>query len=113
MSWSAGGSAEQTNSNSQPRIDSRVSERAEIAWVKVLGRGEVMFLSVRRKEDGVIDYEEEYSSFYEEEEEDIVWSLTLHTVDKSMGGLYQCEVRCGFRKSKSPVKIKFCLLERF
>lgn len=81
--------------------------------MKVLGRGEVMFLSVRRKEDGVIDYEEEYSSFYEEEEEDIVWSLTLHNVDKSMGGLYQCEVRCRFRKSKRPVKIKFCLLEGF
>lgn len=74
------------------RISSRVSERAEIAWVKVMGRGEVRFLSVRRKEDGVIDYEEEYSSFYEEEEADIVWSLTLHNVDKRMAGLYQCEV---------------------
>ena len=40
-------------------------ERAEIAWVRVVGRGEVTFLSVRRKEDGVTDYEEEYSSFYE------------------------------------------------
>ena len=47
------------------RIDSRVPERAEIAWVRVVGRGEVTFLSVRRKEDGVTDYEEEYSSFYE------------------------------------------------
>ena len=28
-------------------------ERAEIAWVRVVGRGEVTFLSVRRKEDGV------------------------------------------------------------
>ena len=40
-------------------------ERAKIAWVRVVGRGEVTFLSVRRKEDGVTDYEEEYSSFYE------------------------------------------------
>ena len=40
-------------------------ERAEIAWVRVVERGEVTFLSVRRKEDGVTDYEEEYSSFYE------------------------------------------------
>ena len=47
------------------RINSRVPERAEIAWVRVVGRGEVTFLSVRRKEDGVTDYEEEYSSFYE------------------------------------------------
>ena len=33
--------------------------------MRVVGRGEVTFLSVRRKEDGVTDYEEEYSSFYE------------------------------------------------
>ena len=39
------------------RIDFRVPERAEIAWVRVVGRGEVTFLSVRRKEDGVTDYE--------------------------------------------------------
>ena len=42
---------------SYSRIDSRVPERAEIAWVRVVGRGEVTFLSVRRKEDGVTDYE--------------------------------------------------------
>ena len=42
---------------SYSRIDSRVPERAEIAWVRVVGRGEVTFFSVRRKEDGVTDYE--------------------------------------------------------
>ena len=74
------------------RIDLGLPDRAELAWVRLAGLGEVTYLSTRRKEDGVTDYEEEFSSFLEQEDGDLVWSLTITRVEHSMAGFYQCEV---------------------
>jgi len=74
------------------RIDIGLPDRAELAWVKLAGLGEVTYLSTRRKEDGVTDYEEEFSSFLEQEDGELVWSLTITRVESSMAGFYQCEV---------------------
>ena len=41
----------------------------------------------------VTDYEEEYSSYLEQEEGVLVWSLTITRVTPDMAGFYQCEVR--------------------
>ena len=38
------------------------------------------------------DYEEEYSSYLEQEEGVLVWSLTITRVTPHMAGFYQCEV---------------------
>ena len=39
------------------------------------------------------DYEEEYSSYLEQEAGELVWSLTIARVTPDMAGFYQCEVR--------------------
>ena len=41
----------------------------------------------------VTDYEEEYSSYLQQEEGVLVWSLTITRVTPDMAGFYQCEVR--------------------
>ena len=61
--------------------------------MKLKGLGEVEYLSTYRKDEGVMDYEEEFSSEMEKDGDEAVWSLTLFRVTKSMGGFYQCEVR--------------------
>ena len=38
------------------------------------------------------DYEEEYSSYLEQEDGVLVWSLTITRVTPDMAGFYQCEV---------------------
>ena len=58
-------------------IDDRLPDKVEIAWVKLDGFNDVVFLSTRRKEDGVTDYEEEYSSFLEQEEGELVWRSAI------------------------------------
>ena len=73
-------------------VDNKIPDNAELAWVKLEGVGQVTYLSTRRKEDGVTDYEEEFSSFLEQEDGDLVWSLTITRVEHSMAGFYQCEV---------------------
>ena len=40
----------------------KIPDRAEVAWVKLKGLGEVEYLSTYRKDEGVMDYEEEFSS---------------------------------------------------
>ena len=75
-------------------IDDRLPDSAEIAWVKLQGLDDLIYLSIRSKEDGVIDYEEEYSSFLEQGEDgELVWSLTIERITPEMAGFYQCEVR--------------------
>ena len=74
------------------RIDSALPERAELAWVRLEGLGEVTYLAVRRSEDGVVDYEEQLSSALDTREEDLVWSLTIERITREMAGFYQCEV---------------------
>jgi len=69
-----------------------VPDRAEVAWVKLKGLGEATFLATYRKEEGVTDYEEEFTSEMEKDGDEAVWSLTLYRVSKSMAGFYQCEV---------------------
>ena len=71
----------------------KIPDRAEVAWVKLKGLGEVEYLSTYRKDEGVMDYEEDFSSEMEKDGDEAVWSLTLYRVTKSMGGFYQCEVR--------------------
>ena len=68
-------------------------DRAEVAWVKLRGLGEATYLATYRKEEGVMDYEEEFTSEMEKDGDEAVWSLTLYRVTKSMAGFYQCEVR--------------------
>ena len=71
-----------------------VPDRAEVAWVKMKGSGEVEYLSIYGKEEGVIDYEEEQFISWMEEEPDgsWLWSLTLVRVTRKMAGFYQCQV---------------------
>ena len=78
------------------RIDDRLPDKVELAWVKLDGLNDVTFLSTRRKEDGVTDYEEDYSSFLEQEEGELVWSLTIDRAIPAMSGFYQCEVKTHF-----------------
>jgi len=70
----------------------KVPERAEVAWVKLKGLGEVEYLSTYRKEEGVMDYEQDFTSEMEKDGDEAVWSLTLFRVTKSMAGFCQCEV---------------------
>merc|ERR1719186_447233 len=69
-----------------------VPDRAEGGWVKLRGLGEATYLATYRKEEGVMDYEEEFTSEMEKDGDEAVWSLTLYRVTKSMAGFYQCEV---------------------
>ena len=71
----------------------KIPDRAEVAWVKLKGLGEVEYLSTYRKEEGAMDYEEEFTSDMEKDGDEAVWSLTLYRVTKSMAGFYQCEVK--------------------
>ena len=110
-SWNAGTVNRQTNfqfnlSNNETiqflhfvRVDSRLPERAELAWVKLEGLGEVHYLAVRRSEDGVMDYEEQLSSALDTEQGtgDLVWRLTIERISREMAGFYQCEVRENLR----------------
>ena len=75
------------------RVDSRLPERAELAWVRLEGLGAVSYIAVRRSEDGVMDYEEQLSSTLDTEQGDLVWRLTIERVTREMAGFYQCEVR--------------------
>ena len=75
------------------RISKKLPAAAELAWVKLEALGEVTFLSTHSKDEGVLDYESEFSSYYEEEEESIIWSLTLTNIQQNMAGFYQCEVK--------------------
>ena len=74
------------------RVDSVLPARAELAWVRLEGLGEVTYLAVRRSEDGVTDYEEQLSSALDTEEGDLVWTLTIERITREMAGFYQCEV---------------------
>jgi len=74
------------------RVDKKIPDNAELAWVKLEGVGQVTYLSTRRKDDGVMDYEEEYSSFIETDGDELIWSLTISRIQENMAGLYQCEV---------------------
>ena len=47
------------------------------------------------------DYEEEYSSYLEQEEGVLVWSLTITRVTPDMAGFYQCEVSWGVASSRT------------
>ena len=71
-----------------------VPDRAEVAWVRMKGVGELEYLSIYGKEEGVIDYEEEEFISWIEEEPDgsWIWSLTLVRVTRRMAGFYQCQV---------------------
>ena len=73
-------------------MDKKIPDNAELAWVKLEGVGQVTYLSTRRKDDGVMDYEEEYSSFIETDGDELIWSLTISRIQENMAGLYQCEV---------------------
>eukprot|EP00090_Calanus_glacialis_P011948 TRINITY_DN20380_c0_g1_i2.p1 TRINITY_DN20380_c0_g1~~TRINITY_DN20380_c0_g1_i2.p1 ORF type:complete len:357 (-),score=99.87 TRINITY_DN20380_c0_g1_i2:65-1135(-) len=70
----------------------KIPDRAEVAWVKLKGLGDVEYLSTYRKDEGAMDYEEEFTSDMEKDGDEAVWSLTLFRVTKSMAGFYQCEV---------------------
>lgn len=70
----------------------KIPDRAEVAWVKLRGLGDVEYMSIFRKGEGVIDYEDDFNSEMDEDEEEYVWSLTLYKVTKSMAAFYQCEV---------------------
>ena len=71
----------------------KIPDRAEVAWVKLKGLGDVEYLSTYRKDEGAMDYEEEFTSDMEKDGDEAVWSLTLFRVTKSMAGFYQCEVK--------------------
>ena len=70
-----------------------ILETAEVAWVRVLDVGEVEYLSIYSKREGVKDYDEE--RFISRMEDDTSWYLELNMVTLSMGGLYQCQVGGG------------------
>ena len=70
----------------------KIPDRAEVAWVKLRGLGDVEYMSIFRKGEGVIDYEDDFNSEMDEDDEEYVWSLTLYKVTKSMAAFYQCEV---------------------
>ena len=79
-------------------MDSRLPARAELAWVRLEGLGAVTYLAVRRRGDGVMDYEEQLSGSLDTGESgDLVWRLTIERVTREMAGFYQCEVRWGKR----------------
>ena len=71
-----------------------IPDKAEVAWVRILGVREVEYLSIYAKEDGVVDYDEEQfiSAMEENPEGGLVWSLTISKVTNNMAGLYQCQV---------------------
>ena len=66
------------------RVDSVLPERAELAWVRLKGLGEVTYLAVRRSEDGVTDYEEQLSGALDTGEEDLVWTLTIERITRAV-----------------------------
>ena len=69
-----------------------VPHMAEVAWVRMVGLGEVEYLSVYNKEEGVVDYDED--QFISVMDEDTwSWDLIITQVRRSMAGLYQCQVR--------------------
>jgi hypothetical protein len=68
-----------------------VPHMAEVAWVRVKEVGEVEYLSIYSKEEGVTDYDEEFLSSMES----LVWRLVITEVVPSMAGLYQCQVLLG------------------
>ena len=68
-----------------------IPDRAEVAWVRVKGVGDVEYLSIYNREEGTIDYNEEmFSSALTEDS--WTWRLIISHVSKTMGGLYQCQV---------------------
>ena len=68
-----------------------IPDRAEVAWVRVKGVGDVEYLSIYNREEGTIDYNEEmFSSALSEDS--WTWRLIISHVSKTMGGLYQCQV---------------------
>ena len=68
-----------------------IPDRAEVAWVRVKGVGDVEYLSIYNREEGTIDYNEEmFSSALTEDS--WTWRLIISHVRKTMGGLYQCQV---------------------
>jgi len=69
-----------------------IPDRAEVAWVKLKGLEGVEYLATYRKDEGVMDYEDDVSAEMEKDGDEAVWSLTLFRVSKSMAGFYQCEV---------------------
>ena len=69
-------------------------DRAEVAWVRVKGVGEVEYLSIYNREEGTLDYDEEQFSSAMSEDRG-TWGLIISHVSRTMGGLYQCQVcRC-------------------
>lgn len=71
-----------------------VPDGAEVTWVRIKGVGELEYLSVFDKEDGLIDYEEEqFRSVMEKDDDVLVWKLLLNQVTGSLAGLYQCQVQ--------------------
>ena len=94
------------------RVDSRLPERAELAWVRLEGLGAVSYIAVRRSEDGVTDYEEQLSSALDTEQGDLVWRLTIERVTREMAGFYQCEVREYFRR-RTGEKVPGMITSRF
>ena len=69
-----------------------IPDRAEVAWVKLKGLGEVEYLAAYRKDEGVMDYEVDLAAEMEKDGDEAVWSLTMYRVTKNMAGFYQCEV---------------------
>ena len=69
-----------------------IPDRAEVAWVKLKGLGEVEYLATYRKDEGVMDYEDDLAADMEKDGDEAVWSLTMYRVTKNMAGFYQCEV---------------------
>jgi len=69
-----------------------IPDRAEVAWVKLKGLGEVEYLATYRKDEGVMDYEDDLAAEMEKDGDEAVWSLTMYRVTKNMAGFYQCEV---------------------
>ena len=68
-----------------------IPDRAEVAWVRVKGVGDVEYLSIYNREEGTIDYDEDlFSSAMSEDS--WTWRLIISHVSKTMGGLYQCQV---------------------
>ena len=68
-----------------------IPDRAEVAWVRVKGVGDMEYLSIYNREEGTIDYDEEMLSSAMSEES-WTWRLIISHVSKTMGGLYQCQV---------------------
>ena len=68
-----------------------IPDRAEVAWVRMKGVGEVEYLSIYNRQEGAIDYDEDQFSA-EMSDDRWTWRLIISHVSKTMGGLYQCQV---------------------